>query len=174
MIFIKEFADQGVFAILENHEFYGNAASAQEYLENHNITVLRDSTVILANEISIVGREDITAERIYGRHRKTLEKLLSELDTQHPVFVIDHQPCHLEHVATLEVDLQVSGHTHHGQMCPFNYITRSIFEISKGYGQIGNTHFYISSGYGTWGPPVRTNSRSEIAVLEIHGENNTK
>lgn len=162
-------ARQGVFAVLGNHEFYGNATAAHEYLENHNITVLRDSVAVLPNGIAIVGREDITAERMYGKSRKTLDNLLSGINNDNPVFLLDHQPYNLSEVAEHNVDLQVSGHTHNGQMWPFNYITGAMFEISQGYGKIKNTHFYVSSGYGTWGPPIRTNSRSEIVVLEISG-----
>ena len=81
--------------------------------------------------------------------------------------MLDHQPYKLADVAKQNIDLQVSGHTHHGQMWPFNYITGAMYEISRGYGKINNTHFYVSSGYGTWGPPIRTSSRSEIIVLEI-------
>lgn len=162
-------ARQGVFAVLGNHEFYGNATAAHEYLENHNITVLRDSVAVLPNGIAIVGREDLTAERMYGKSRKTLDNLLSGINKDNPVFLLDHQPYNLSEVAEHNVDLQVSGHTHNGQMWPFNYITGAMFEISQGYGKIKNTHFYVSSGYGTWGPPIRTNSRSEIVVLEISG-----
>lgn len=162
-------AKNGVFAVLGNHEFYGNAAAAHEYLENHNITVLRDSVAVLPNGIAIVGREDITAERMYGKPRKSLKELLFGIQTENPVFLLDHQPYNLAEVAEHEVDLQVSGHTHNGQMWPFNYITSAMFEISKGYGKIKNTHFYVSSGFGTWGPPIRTNSRAEIVVIEISG-----
>jgi uncharacterized protein len=160
-------AKHGVFAVLGNHEFYGNATAAHEYLENHNITVLRDSVAFLPNGIAVVGREDITAERMYGKPRKPLKQLLDNVNTENPVFLLDHQPYKLAEVAEHSVDLQVSGHTHNGQMWPFNYITGAMFEISKGYGKINNTHFYVSSGYGTWGPPIRTNSRSEIVVMEI-------
>lgn len=162
-------ARQGVFAVLGNHEFYGNATAAHEYLKNHNITVLRDSVAVLPNGIAIVGREDLTAERMYGKSRKTLDNLLSGINKDNPVFLLDHQPYNLSEVAEHNVDLQVSGHTHNGQMWPFNYITGAMFEISQEYGKIKNTHFYVSSGYGTWGPPIRTNSRSEIIVLEISG-----
>lgn len=160
-------AKHGVFAVLGNHEFYGNAAAAHEYLENHNITVLRDSVAVLPHGIAVIGREDITAERMYDKKRKTLTELLENVDTKNPVIVLDHQPYNLAEVAEHRVDLQVSGHTHNGQMWPFNYITGALFEISKGYGKIKDTHFYVSSGYGTWGPPIRTNSRSEIVVMEI-------
>jgi len=163
-------ARYGVFAVLGNHEFYGDAAAAHTYLEEHNITVLRDSIAILPNGISIIGREDLTSENMYGTPRKSLEDLLAETDTGHPVIMLDHQPYKLWETAAQKIDLQVSGHTHHGQMWPFNFITKAIFEISRGYGKINNTHFYISSGYGTWGPPVRTNSRPEVVVLKISGE----
>ncbi len=163
-------AKQGVFAVLGNHEFYGNAIAAQKYLEDHNITVLRDSIAVLPDGTVVAGREDLTWERMTGNSRKSLEALLRNVDPEKPIYLMDHQPYNLQEAATAQVDLQVSGHTHNGQMWPFNYITQAIFEISKGYGKIKNTHFYISSGYGTWGPPIRTNSRSEIVVLEITGQ----
>ena len=162
-------ATYGVYAVLGNHEFYGNAAAAEQYLTDHRITVLRDSVAVLPNGIQIAGREDITGENMYGKPRKSLDELMSGINQENPVLLIDHQPYRLTEVGGYPVDLQVSGHTHHGQMWPFNYITSAIFEISRGYGRIGNTHFYVSSGYGTWGPPIRTNTRSEIVVLEITG-----
>jgi len=99
-----------------------------------------------------------------------MEELLVAIDTSQMVFLMDHQPYHLAEVAKYPIDLQVSGHTHHGQMWPFNFITNAMYEISKGYGKIGNTHFYVSPGVGTWGPPIRTTSRPEIIVLEITGK----
>ena len=162
-------AKQGVYAILGNHEFFGNANAAEKYLKDHHITVLRDSVVSLDNGITIAGREDISGQRMNGKPRKSIEELLNGIDTEKPVFLLDHQPFKLAEVAKNNVDLQVSGHTHHGQLWPFNYMTKAIFEISRGYGKINNTHFYVSSGYGTWGPPIRINSRSEIIVLEITG-----
>jgi len=158
---------EGVFAILGNHEFYGNAAAADKYLSDHRITVLRDSVASLPSGIQIVGREDVTGRHLFHKDRKPLEILLLEADTSKPVIVMDHQPNKLYETSRYPVDLQVSGHTHHGQLWPFNHITRAIFEISKGYGKINQTHFYVSPGVGTWGPPIRTSCRPEIIVLEI-------
>ncbi len=163
-------AKEGVYAILGNHEFYGNAAEAQQYLENHHITVLRDSVAILPGGISIIGREDITSRQMFRKERKSLEKLLGGVDLTKPVIVMDHQPFKLRDAAANPIDLQVSGHTHHGQLWPFNYITNAIYEIGRGYRKINNTHFYISPGVGTWGPPIRTSCRPEITVLEITGK----
>jgi uncharacterized protein len=162
-------AKQGVYAVLGNHEFYGNATEAEKYLKDHNIIVLRDSLAVLENGITIIGREDLTAERMYGRKRKSIAQLMEGIDISNPILLLDHQPYYVAEVAETPVDLQVSGHTHHGQMWPFNYITKAIFDISEGYREINGTHFYVSSGYGTWGPPIRTNSRSEIIVIEITG-----
>jgi uncharacterized protein len=162
-------AKHGVYAVLGNHEFYGNATEAEKYLKDHNIIVLRDSLVVLDNGITIIGREDLTAESMYGRKRKSISQLLDGVNISNPLLMLDHQPYHVAEVAESPVDLQVSGHTHNGQMWPFNYITSAIFDISEGYRKINGTHFYVSSGYGTWGPPIRTNSRSEIIVLEISG-----
>ena len=163
-------ARHGVYAIMGNHEFYGRPDAAHKYLEDHNITVLRDSMAVLSNGVQIVGREDITNEQMSGKPRKILKDLLAGTDATQLIILMDHQPYNLTEVSENRVDLQVSGHTHNGQMWPFNYITGAMFEISKGYGKIGNTHFYVSSGFGTWGPPFRTNSRSEIVVLELSGE----
>lgn len=163
-------AKEGVYAILGNHEFYGNAAEAAQYLRDHRITVLRDSAVTLPSGVVLAGREELTGERMNQKKRKSMGELLSGSDTARPVIVMDHQPYHLAEVARNPVDLQVSGHTHHGQLWPFNFITKAIFEISTGYGKIGKTHFYVSPGVGTWGPPIRTSSRSEVIVLEITGK----
>jgi predicted MPP superfamily phosphohydrolase len=65
------------------------------------------------------------------------------------------------------VDLQLSGHTHNGQFWPLNYITGLIYEVSYGYRQKGNTQIIVSSGFGLWGPRVRSASRSEVLLINI-------
>jgi predicted MPP superfamily phosphohydrolase len=66
------------------------------------------------------------------------------------------------------VDLQLSGHTHHGQLWPLNFITEAIYQISWGQAKIEGTHMYVSCGVGTWGPPVRTGNRPEILEIKLH------
>ena len=85
---------------------------------------------------------------------------------------MDHQPANLNEAIENEIDLQLSGHTHNGQFFPFNLITRKVFELSYGYLQKGKTHFYVSSGFGTWGPPVRIGSKPEIVFINIRFSNN--
>jgi len=79
----------------------------------------------------------------------------------------------LDEAARNGIDLQLSGHTHKGQLWPLNYLINSIFEVGYGYKKKGNTHIIVSSGFGLWGPRVRTSGRSEILQIDIEftGEN---
>lgn len=163
-------APLGVFAITGNHEYIGGYKPAVKYLEDHNITVLIDSVVKVNDAFYLIGRNDKDAIRFGGKPRKKLNELLEGTDKNLPVILLDHQPFKLHEAVENGVDLQISGHTHHGQMWPFNYITRKVFELSWGYKQKGNTHFYVSSGYGTWGPPVRLGNRPEIMSFHIKSD----
>ncbi|MGB2960302.1 MAG: metallophosphoesterase [Bacteroidota bacterium] len=160
-------ARYGVLAVTGNHEYIGGAREACAYLEDHGVRVLRDTSVRLPNGVTIVGREDRSMEQFAGRRRTPLSALMAEVDTLSPVILMDHQPFGLEEAANAGVDLQLSGHTHHGQLWPFNFITRAVYEVSWGYVKKGNTHVYVSSGVGTWGPPVRTGNRPEIVSIRL-------
>jgi predicted MPP superfamily phosphohydrolase len=81
--------------------------------------------------------------------------------------LLDHQPFNLDETAKSGVDLQLSGHTHNGQMWPLNYITDRIYELGHGYLKKDNTHFIVSSGYGIWGPRVRLGSRPEVLMITL-------
>jgi uncharacterized protein len=80
---------------------------------------------------------------------------------------MDHQPFGLEEAVQNGIDLQLSGHTHYGQLWPLNYIVESIYEVAWGYKRIGATHFYISTGAGTWGPPMRIGNHPEIVQIQL-------
>jgi predicted MPP superfamily phosphohydrolase len=157
----------GVYTVTGNHEYIGGVAAATKYLQDHGIIVLRDSVVTLSNGIVLVGREDRNGHRFRGEKRRSLNDLLTSIDREKPIILIDHQPVNLLEAVENQISLQLSGHTHHGQLWPFNYITAAIYRISHGYRKIGDSHFYISCGYGTWGPPIRTSSRPELVVLKL-------
>jgi uncharacterized protein len=158
----------GTFAVTGNHEYIGGAEKAVKYLSAHNITMLRDTAILIDNAFYIAGREDKEKPRYSGVNRKTIKEILGGVNTTSPLILMDHQPFHLQDAATNGVDLQLSGHTHHGQIFPFNLITKLIYEVSWGYKQIGNTHYYVSSGVGSWGPPVRIANRPEIVNIILH------
>src|SRR5512138_383074 len=158
---LKLHARYGVYAITGNHEYIGGAEKAVKYLTEHHMTFLRDTSVLIDNRFYLAGREDRDKERFTGIARKPLNQVLEGVDFSYPVILLDHQPFSLDSVAKAGVDLQLSGHTHHGQIWPFNYITRAIYTISWGFAKIGETNFYVSCGFGTWGPPIRLGNRPE-------------
>lgn len=160
-------APMGVFGITGNHEYIGGAEQAVKYLEEHGITMLRDSVIKVAGTFYVAGREDRDKNRFSGEQRLEVNELLDNIDHSLPIILLDHQPFALENAAEAGVDLQLSGHTHHGQLWPFNFITKAMYEVSMGYKQKGNAHFYVSPGYGGWGPPVRTGNRPEVVMIKL-------
>ncbi len=161
-------AKYGVYAVTGNHEYIGGADPAVEYLHKHDINVIRDSVVKIDNAFYIVGREDRSSRQFGGKQRKELSDIMKEVDKSLPVIMMDHQPFNLEQAAQNGVDLQLSGHTHNGQLWPFNYIVEKVYELAWGYKVIGNTHYYVSCGVGGWGPPIRTGSRPEIINIKLN------
>ncbi len=161
-------ARYGVYSITGNHEYIGGAEEACRYLQEHGVVVLRDSVAVLPDGLQLVGREDRSIRQFTGKVRKSLQDLLGSVDRTKPILMMDHQPFQLEEVSRAGVDVQLSGHTHHGQIWPINYITSAIYEVSRGYVKLGDTHFYVSSGVGTWGPPVRLGNTPEILLLTLH------
>lgn len=157
----------GVYAITGNHEYIGGADAAIRYLTENGIIMLRDSSVFVENSFYLVGRDDRDKTRFTGKKRKELSELLKGVDNSFPIILMDHQPFNLQKAADLGVDLQLSGHTHHGQIWPLNYVTRAIYDVSWGSKKIGNTQFYVSSGFGTWGPPVRLGNTPEIVLINL-------
>lgn len=160
-------APLGVYAVPGNHEYIGGAHKALAYIQSLNLILLRDSVAHPVKGLSLIGRDDYQMGRFTGLRRKSLDSLMLKTDPANFLIVIDHQPATLHEAAKNEIDLQVSGHTHDGQFWPISFITRSIYEISKGYGRIGNTHVFVSTGFGTWGPPVRIGNRPEIVIITV-------
>jgi predicted MPP superfamily phosphohydrolase len=157
----------GVYAITGNHEYIGGVEPACKYLEEHGIKMLRDEYVLIENEIYIAGREDRSIKQFSGKLKKPLEEIIKGIDKSKPIILMDHQPVKLIEAEKNGVDFQLSGHTHHGQLWPFNFITKKVYELSKGYKVKGNTQYYVSSGVGTWGPPIRTGNKPQIINIEL-------
>lgn len=161
----------GIYAITGNHEYFGGVEAAVKYLTEHGVTVLRDSVIKVNNSLYLVGRDDRSGRQFAGRQRKQLVELMSEVNKNFPVILMDHQPFKLNEAAENGFDLQLSGHTHHGQLWPLNFITQKVYEKSWGYLKKGNTHIYVSCGVGTWGAPVRIGNRPEIVYITLDFRN---
>lgn len=157
----------GLFAITGNHEFIGGADRTIPYIESKGIRILKDEIVVLRGGIQLVGRLDRDSRRFHGKERLPLEELMKQVDKTKPVILLDHQPFNLSDSEKNGVDLQLSGHTHNGQIWPLNLITRKVYELSYGYGRKGNTQYIVSSGFGLWGPRVRSGSRSEVLLINL-------
>lgn len=157
----------GAYSINGNHEFINGVEASDKYAEQFGIKFLQDSYELIDSSFYIIGREDATMPQFTDKERKSLNEIVSGLDNNYPKILLDHTPVKLEQAEQNGIDLQLSGHTHHGQIWPANIITSIIYELSWGYIKKGKTHYYVSSGAGTWGPPVRTGSSSEIVNIKI-------
>lgn len=159
-------AKHGIYAVLGNHEYYGGHIEQYvQVMQGIGIQVLRDETVTVDGLFHVVGRKDKTAEAREGR--LPMKELVSKLDPALPILAMDHQPYGFAQAAEAGVDLLVCGHTHRGQMFPNHFITRRLFELDWGYMRKGLMHVIVSSGFGTWGPPIRLASRSELIDIKL-------
>ena len=155
-------ARYGVYAVLGNHEYYGGVDKAIAFLKRSGIHLLRDQSVTIDDRFVVVGRDDRT-----NPDRHSIEQLMQGVNRQLPVILLDHQPYHLSESQQNKIDLQISGHTHRGQIFPFNLLVDRMFELAHGYRKIGHTHFYVSSGLGLWAAPLRIGTQSEIVNVVI-------
>lgn len=149
-------------AIVGNHEYYGGKITENiKALENSGLTVLKDCRLNFGN-ITIIGRDD---KFVAGRC--PLNKMLKDIPKNNFVMLLDHNPMDIQEAVDNSVDLQLSGHTHNGQIFPFNLVVRNIFKNGYGYKQIGDTHTVVSSGAGSWGPALRLGTKAEIVYIHV-------
>ncbi len=160
----------GIFVSTGNHEFINGIKGSVEYINNFGFHLLQDKIYQLPEGLTIIGRDDSSKKSFTKEDRKSLEEILTNADKNYPMILLDHTPFKLEQAEKNDIDLQLSGHTHHGQLFPLNFITSMIYEKSWGYLKRGSTQYYVSCGVGTWGPKVRMGSISEIVNLKISFE----
>lgn len=157
----------GVYAVTGNHEYIGGIDPAVQYIESHGVKMIRDSVVLIDNNFYLVGREDRDRQRFSGKPRKNLADILTGINKDLPLILMDHQPFTLDESLQNGADLHLSGHTHNGQIWPLNYIIDAIYEVGWGYKNKSGMHVYVSSGVGTWGPPVRIGTKPEIVKIRL-------
>lgn len=158
-------APLGVYATLGNHDLFGDQLRITQEIQKAGINVLSDQTVTVNNQFVLIGRNDDLL-----RSRPSTEKLLQGVDTTLPIFLLDHRPTQILQHSKLPIDLQVSGHAHKGQVFPATLITKMMYPLHYGYEKIGNGHFFVTSGYGFWGIPMRLGSQSEVFVIDVKGK----
>jgi predicted MPP superfamily phosphohydrolase len=155
-------APAGIYMVSGNHEYISGIKESADYLSQTPVRLLSDSVITLPNKLQIAGRSDRS-----NPARLSVADLVKKADPTYPIILLDHQPAEPEQAAKAEIDLQLSGHTHNGQIWPINLLAGRLFELSYGYMQKGNTHFYTSSGLSLWGPPFRIGTVSELVVINF-------
>jgi predicted MPP superfamily phosphohydrolase len=164
-------SDQGVFFVTGNHEYFSGADAWVRHLPTLGIDVLRNERVPIRRDgasFDLAGIDDRTAASsgVPG-HGADLDAALDGRDDATPVVLLAHQPVMVEQASAAGVDLQLSGHTHGGQLWPFDYVIRLDQPSVAGMSRRGDTQLYVTSGAGYWGPPMRVGARPEVTVVEL-------
>ncbi len=152
-------AGYGVYGAPGNHD---RRAAQSGFFEKAGIRLLSDRVERTDDAFYVAGRRD----RRSG-DRKSVEELLQDVHDDLPIILIAHRPVDFDNVSRSIVDIQLSGHTHHGQVWPANFVTQYQNELSWGYLKKRQTHFFVTSGVQLWGPPVRTSGVAEIMVINV-------
>jgi predicted MPP superfamily phosphohydrolase len=162
----------GKFAVTGNHEFYAGLDQALDFTERAGFTVLKGETWTVAGVLNIAGLDDPTGAYFGLSQGPSESDLLSQLPPENFTVLLKHQPLVNENALGL-FDLQLSGHTHKGQIFPFSLLTRLFFRYFAGQVELPrDSHLYVSRGSGTWGPPIRVLSPPEVTVVKLMHENN--
>ena len=157
----------GKFAITGNHEFYAGLSQSLEFTQNAGFKMLRGQGLTVAGLINLAGVDDLTGES-FGLYVGASEKeLLSGLPRGKFTVLLKHRP-ELDKSVLGLFDLQISGHTHQGQILPFRLFTRLFFPYDGGSFHLPNhAILHVSRGTGTWGPPIRVLAPPEVTVYEL-------
>ena len=160
----------GIYYVYGNHDqaLYARHPAftpdeLKQAIENNQIKVLCDEKILINNEIVLIGRDD------RSHQRASLQTLIQGTSSTDFLLVLDHQPVDLETNDLLQVDLQMSGHTHGGQMFPVGILSQwlGFGEVNYGYRQLSHMQVLVSSGIAGWGYPLRTGSQSEYLIVNI-------
>jgi uncharacterized protein len=160
-------AKYGKYAVTGNHEFYAGLEQALAFTRRAGFTVLRGEGINVAGIINIAGVDDPAGKRM-GQHRGISEsKIIADLPKHAYTVLLKHQPL-IDQEVLGAFDLQLSGHTHKGQIFPFSMVTGFVFPLQSGSFQLPEgSRLYVSRGTGTWGPPVRFLSSPEITIIDL-------
>ncbi|HWA77776.1 MAG TPA: metallophosphoesterase [Polyangiaceae bacterium] len=163
-------ARYGVFFVTGNHEYYSGADAWCEELERLGIRVLRNERVVIGSgeaSYDLAGIDDYHAEQFGGGHGADLARATLGRDPSRELVLLAHQPRAVFEAKERGVGLQLSGHTHGGQIWPWNWLVRLQQPVVAGLARFGETLIYVSSGTGYWGPPMRLGAPAEITRVVL-------
>lgn len=164
-------SEQGVYFVTGNHEYFVDTNAWLRHLPTVGVQVLRNERVAIGRAgatVDLAGIDDRTAASSgLAGHGADLDSALDGRTDSTPVVLLAHQPVMVEQARAAGVDLQLSGHTHGGQLWPFDYAIRLDQPAVQGWSRHGDTQLYVTPGAGYWGPPMRIGARPEITVVEL-------
>lgn len=158
-------APLGKYAITGNHEFYTGIAEASAFTQEAGFVLLRNQSVAVTKEIVITGVDDPSANHPEGTAKEN--ELLKRVPKKAFSLLLKHRPL-IDQDSIESIDLQLSGHTHQGQIFPFDGLVRLSYPLGYGLRQIApDRYLYTSRGTGTWGPPIRVLAKPEITIIDL-------
>lgn len=140
----------------------------EDFLEKSNIEVLDDKMVLLDDAFYLIGRKDYKLAGDGTNNRKNLNNLLENVDKTKPIILLEHEPINIDKISKSGVDIHLSGHTHGGQFFPMTLITKNKWKNQYGHIKVNNMHSIVTSGVGLYGSNIRTQSDSEICILNVN------
>jgi predicted MPP superfamily phosphohydrolase len=157
----------GKFAVTGNHEFYAGIDEALDFTEKAGFAILRGRVATVAGAVDLVGIDDPGIHGLGFQGRSSDREVLTQAKRGRFTILLKHQP-RVEKESAEAFDLQLSGHTHQGQIFPFSLITRLVFPFHSGnYRLTDGALLHVSRGTGSWGPPVRFLAPPEITVIDL-------
>ena len=160
-------ARDGVYAVTGNHEYYWNAQAWISELSRLGFRYLRNERVAIRDVLELAGTDDITGAMMAHGHGEDIARAVAGRDPGVPLVLLAHHPRSVARAAAAGVDLQLSGHTHGGQLLPLGYLARLFEPRVAGLGRFGETWLYVSEGTGFWGPPMRIGTSCEITAITL-------
>ncbi len=160
----------GKYAVTGNHEYYAGLSNFLNFAGKTGFRVLRGEIYEIENAINIIGIDDVagTFHPLFREVRES-ELLSRRAGSARFTLLLKHRPL-VDRDAVGLFDLQLSGHTHDGQIFPFGYLVKLSFPLISGYFNIGKgSDLYVSSGAGTWGPPIRFLAPPEVTAIRLVG-----
>jgi len=161
----------GAFFVTGNHEYFSGYEEWIDEVQRLGIRPLRNEFVELPDGLDLAGVNDVTGAG-YG-DGPNVAHALDGHDPSNAVVLLAHQPVQAHDAARHGVDLQLSGHTHGGQMVPFNYVVRASGQpVVSGLGEVDGMPVYVTNGAGFWGPPVRVGAPPDITLIHLRTPSN--
>jgi predicted MPP superfamily phosphohydrolase len=161
----------GTFFVTGNHEYLSGAEHWIDEMTGLGVKTLRNERVAIGEgdvSYELAGVDDPSGRRILEGHGTDVARACEGCDPNRELILLAHQPSAIKEAAQYKVGLQLSGHTHGGQMWPFGYVVRLVFRYVQGLHRHNDTtQIYVSCGTGHFGPPMRMAAQSEITCLEL-------